>query len=226
MNYEFNLLTVRLASFLPASCTLWLFVGGAIYMTAGQAVQAQYSPYESTGGDRSYNGYNQPQVDYQQRANQPAQTLKGGRVNQWFSQYDQIRRQAQMSPRERQQADYFLSKITAVFVPGQEKLAAKELLTRMVVSYRQAASAMKQLPMFPETAELHRGYYRYFVTAGNLFIDYVKVQDNLLAVDPQTGQPLAAQLLQRKLALEQLTQNIQSLDQPVRYQYGIPDYRY
>ncbi len=131
-----------------------------------------------------------------------------------------------MSPQERQQADYFLSKVTAVFVPGQEKLEAKNLLTRMVSRYRQASVALKQLPLMPETASLHKGYYKYFVTAGNLFIDYLKVQDNLLVADPQTGQPLAAQLLQRKQSLEELNQSVLALDQQVRDKLGVPAYRY
>jgi hypothetical protein len=151
---------------------------------------------------------------------------QGAPVAQWFAKYDQIRRQAQMSPQERQQADYFLSKITAIFVPGQEKLEAKNLLTRMVSRYRQASIAIKQLPVLKETAQLQKGFYQYFVTAGNLFIDYLKVQENLLATDAQTGQPIAAQLMQRKQGLEELNMSIQSLDEQSRARFGIAPYQY
>lgn len=198
-------------------------------------VFSQYGNYQPAGGDvarsdqRSYGGG--VPGSYQSFAGserRPAQdqTSPGMRIFQWFSRYDQIRRQAQMSPQERREADYFLSKITAVFVPGEEKMQARQLLTRMVSRYRQASIAMKQLPMIPETAELHRGYYSYFVKAGNLFIDYLKVQDNVLAMDPQTGTPIAAQLIQRKQALENHNQSIQYLDQQLREKFGIPPYRY
>ena len=185
------------------------------------AAKAQYGSYSEPAPNNTYDtSFNSSGGTGGVQANQT------NRIGQWFSQYDQIRRQAQMSPQERQQADYFLSKITAVFVPGQEKLEAKDLLTRMVSRYRQASVTIKQLPLIPETEQLQRGYYKYFVTAGNLFIDYLKVQNNLLATDPQTGQPLAAQLMQRKQALEELNQSIQGLDQQTRNRYGIPPYRY
>lgn len=186
----------------------------------GQPAQGAY--------DTSYGGapqeYAVPGSMLRRQSAQPA--ASADRVGQWFNQYDEIRRRAQMNPRERQQADYFLSKITAVFVPGEEKIQARELLTRMVNRYRQATLSLKQVPLIPETEQLQRGYYRYFVNAGNLFIDYLKVQDNLLVADQQTGRPIAAGLMQRKQDLEALNQSIQGLDQQIRYRYGIPPYRY
>lgn len=195
-----------------------------ISLCGWQPALAQYAGNGQPEG--SYDNGFQPGGMAEPVSNQTAATSRSVQVSQWFNQYDQIRRQAQMSPQERQQADYFLSKITAIFVPGQEKLDAKNLLTRMVSRYRQASIAIKQLPMLPQTIQLQKGYYRYFVTAGNLFIDYLKVQDNLLTTDPNTGQPIAGQLMQRKAALEELNVSIQSLDQQLRNRLGIPAYRY
>ncbi len=225
----------RLAAAVAAALT-WAFLlksspAGAQYYPSdppAAAPGAYGAPAGSGAYDTSYGGppqgYTVPGSFAGRQGAQPAAST--ARVGQWFQQYDQIRRRAQMNPRERQQADYFLSKITAVFVPGQEKMQARQLLTSMVNRYRQATQSLKQLPLIPETGELQRGYYRYFVTAGNLFIDYLKVQDNLLAPDQNTGQPIAAGLMQRKQDLEALNQSIQSLDQQLRERYGIAPYQY
>lgn len=195
---------------------------GTYAPTEGNGQQANYGRQNPGTLDTSYGSGQAPYPSSPQlRAPQ-----QGSAVAQWFAKYDQIRRQAQMSPQERQQADYFLSKVTAIFVPGQEKLEAKNLLTRMVSRYRQASLAMKQLPVMQETSQLQQGFYRYFVTAGNLFIDYLKVQENLLATDAQTGQPIAAQLMQRKQGLEELNLSIQSLDEQSRSKFGIAPYHY
>lgn len=212
----------------------WLHPANAQYGNYNEQLPGAYAPADGNGPQANYGRPNPGTLDTSYGGGQapyssPPQMRapqQGSAVAQWFAKYDQIRRQAQMSPQERQQADYFLSKITAIFVPGQEKLEAKNLLTRMVSRYRQASLAMKQLPVMQETSQLQQGFYRYFVTAGNLFIDYLKVQENLLATDAQTGQPIAAQLLQRKQALEELNLSIQSLDEQSRSKFGISPYRY
>ena len=207
-----------------------------ITSAAGQPAISSYgdNPSNSHGGSSgatygsnygsTYGGYSQP-------AREPVATGKSqqaspGRVSQWFNRYDQIRRQAQMNPAERQQADYLLSRGMAILVPGNEKVAARAILIKLVENYEQATLAMKQLPLIPETSELHRGYYQYFNNARLLFSDYLRVQDNLFVTDASTGKPVAAQLIQRKQMLEQLNQQVQNLDQQLRSRHGIPAYRY
>lgn len=156
----------------------------------------------------------------------PGQSASPARVRDWFSRYDQIRRQAQMTPQERQRADTLLSRGMAILMPGPDKDDARQILTMLVDKYQTATQAMKQLPLIPETQDLHRGYYQYFNNARQLFTDYLRVQDNIFVTDASTGKPIAGQLLQRKAMLEQLNQQIQKLDEQLRSQLGIPPYRY
>ena len=153
----------------------------------------------------------------------PAQGLT---IGQWFTYYDQIRRDAQMNPNERQQADQLLSKGLSILVPGDTKLATKALLGSLVGRYQRACAQLRQLPQIPPTQQLHTTYFNYFNTAGNLFNDYLRVQDNLLASDASTGQPLAAGLIQRKQMLEALEGHCKQMDTAARAQFGIPPYQY
>lgn len=159
----------------------------------------------------------------QQSDNQPNRTLA---VAQWFKSFDQIRRQAQMSPSERSQADRLLTRGISPFTPEDEKQEATNLLTRLVARYKQAQASMRQLPLIPESQRLHRGYYQYFNTAGSLFSDYLTLQGNLFAKDPASGRPLASMLLERKQHLEELNNLIHTLDDQTRDQFNIPPYQY
>lgn len=145
-------------------------------------------------------------------------------VNQWFHAYDQIRHQAQMSPSERQRADALMSRGLSVLIPGDEKAATKALLYNMVVRYQKACQDLRALPQLAQTSTLHHAYYNYFATAGQLFSDYVRVQNNLFITDAATGQPLASSLLQRKQMLESFEHQCKQLDAQVRQQYGIAAY--
>jgi len=164
-----------------------------------------------------------PPLPQQAAMQVPAQGLT---IGQWFSYYDQIRRDAQMNPTERQQADQLLSKGLSILVPGDTKLATKQLLASLVGRYQRACAQLRQLPQIPPTQQLHTSYFNYFTTAGNLFGDYLRVQDNLLASDASTGQPLAAGLIQRKQMLEGLEGQCKQMDAATRTQFGIPPYQY
>lgn len=178
--------------------------------------------------------YSQPindMANMQNAQNASAQAVGGEAVAaphimQWFQRYDQIRRQAQMSPAERQKADNLLSKGLSIIVPGEEKTVTQNLLNKLVNRYQVASEQMKQLPVFPETEKLHRGYYQYFCDAGKLFGDYIKVQNSLFVVDETTGKPLAGTLMVRKQNLEMLDQANKALDEQVRQQFGIAAYKY
>lgn len=162
----------------------------------------------------------------------PGEKSKSGQENivnsvrDWFAQYDQIRRTAQMAPQERQQADQILGQGLALFMPGQQKVLAQRLLIDLVQRYQTACQQLNNIPMIPATEQLHRGFYQYFFEAQRLFSDYLKLQDNLFAVNPTTGQPIAGELMERKQALEELDQSNKALDQQLRLQYGIPPYQY
>jgi len=147
-------------------------------------------------------------------------------LKKWFQAYDSIRRQAQMSPHEKQKADSMMSQGLSVVIPGAQKAETQQLLSSLVNRYQTACGKLKNLPFYPETGDLHKGYYQYFNQAGNLFSDYLKVQDNLFAVDEQSGKPLASQLMARKEALETLDRRNKYIDSQVRSQVGIAPYEY
>jgi hypothetical protein len=147
-------------------------------------------------------------------------------IGQWFTRYDQIRFDAQMSPQERQQADALMSRGLSILVPGDNKLATKQLLSTMVGRYQRACAQLKDLPQIAPTQQLQASYFNYFNTAGGLFGDYLRVQDNLFLTDATTGTPLAAGLLQRKQMLEALEAQCKQIDAGARQQFGIPAYRY
>lgn len=145
-------------------------------------------------------------------------------VRQWFAAYDLVRRQAQMSPSEKDRADNLLSQGLSVFVPGPNKTQAQKLLIGLVDKYQVAIVKMKAMPLYPETEKLHRGYYQYFSDAKTLFSDYLRVQDNLMVKD-EHGKGIMPQLMARKANLENLEMQIKQLDSELRNQFGIAPYR-
>lgn len=153
------------------------------------------------------------------------QAAGNGQLISWFDSYDAIRRQAQLSPSERTEADTLLSKGLSIMTAGPDKDAAHILLQKMVSNYQIATNAMAALPTLPETEQLRRGYYQYFSTAKGLFGDYLTVQDNFFAQDA-SGKPVIQSLLERKGQLEQLDAYVHDLDSKTRAQYNIPPYRY
>lgn len=146
-------------------------------------------------------------------------------IGQWFQNYDEIRRKAQMNPTEKAKADALMSKAISMFIPGNDKVEAQKLLSSLVARYNQAVEDMKRLPLYPETEKLHRGYYQYFSNAKHLFSDYLTVQQNPLSTDT-TGTPVAGSLMPRKQALESLDQANKALDAQLRGQFNIPAYHY
>ena len=143
----------------------------------------------------------------------------------WFASYDAIRRQAQMTPADRAKADAMMSQGLSMIIPGEEKAAAQSFLSNLVQKNSMAANKLKQLALYPETENLHRGYYKYFTDASQIFQDYITVQNNLFAVDAQ-GKALAGGLMNRKQALEALDMSNKNLDSQLRQQFGIPPYHY
>lgn len=180
--------------------------------------QPGYAPPGSAGMPGGYP--NQPAV-----APVKASPQDMAKVGQWFQKYDEVRRKAQMNPNEKQQADGILGKGLSILWPGQDKIAAREIMSKLVTRYDIAVKSLESLQSTPETKRLHQGYYQYFATARGLFSDYLKVQDNLMAKD-NNGQPIMSQLMQRKVALESLEHACKELDATTRAQYGIPAYRY
>lgn len=180
---------------------------------AGANAYAQMPPLQGSQGSQALPG---PPV---------RQVTDSKLLKDWFSRYDQIRRKAQLDPRSKEQANALLSKGLAIIVPGDDRKATQKLLADLVTRYGAAAEELKQLPLYPETEKLHRGYYQYFSDARSLFSDYMAVQNNLLVPDAH-GNPIAKSLMPRKQNLELLDQNNKNYDEFLRRQLGIEAYAY
>ncbi len=150
---------------------------------------------------------------------------QAARVFQWFLSYDEIRRRAQMNPIEKQQADGMLARGLGLIMPGHEKMQAKQMLGSLVIRYQTACQSLQQLQQLAETSRLQQAYFQYFSSAAELFSDYLKVQDNVFAVD-RNGQSIAKRLMQRKGELENLEHSCKELDFILRQNYGVPQYQY
>jgi hypothetical protein len=215
--------------------SLFAAVISSICLSLPVSAQGQYDQRMPAGAN-AVSGQGQMQINPNQMPvpNQmPGQINRGSRpgteshlLKGWFDRYDQVRHQAQMSPLERNRADNLLSQGLAVFVPGEEKTAAQKLLRGLVIKYQVAVNDMKQLPLYPETEQLHRGYYQYFSDARALFSDYLRVQDNIMVKDERTGKSLMSELMLRKANLEALEHQVKEIDQALRGQLGIGPYRY
>ena len=159
-------------------------------------------------------------------ANAAGNPNQDGHIGRWFYQYDGIRRAAQMNPEEKARADAAMAGgMKSMLTGGPEKAAAAEILTKLARSNQQAADAMKGLKLYPETAQLHRGYFKYFNDAQALFTDYLAVQNNLFATDA-SGKSIASNLLLRKQALADLDASNKILDGQLRQRFNIPPYKY
>lgn len=152
------------------------------------------------------------------------------KVAAWFTQYDNIRREAQMSDVERERSRALMAQgMMANFNSSpeavQEKQAAASLLSKMVQRYTKASAEMAALPHLGETRKLHEGYSRYFENARSLFADYLKIQGNFMARDAG-GNPILGSLAQRKSDLETLDAANKDLDARLRDKFGIAPYAY
>lgn len=131
-------------------------------------------------------------------------------VREWFSKYDQIRRDAEMTT-----GDKLQSLLLAAKKPEEENAA---LATRMLEKYTTAISGMKELESLPETRELHEGYIEYFSMARQLFADYLDAQKAI----PFTNQSL----IPTKKKLEVLEKTNRQLDRELRKKYTIVRHRH
>lgn len=194
------------------------------YPQSGQQPMNFPAQYPMQGSDAGARKTTPPGKD-SQSAKKGANPQQAAKVYRWFLNYDEIRRRAQMNPIERQQADGMLARGLGLFMPGQDKMAARMLLSSLVARYQTATRSIQALAPLPETRQLQELYFQYFDTAMRLFSDYLVVQENVFAVD-NGGQSVAKQLLQRKVALENLEKSCKNLDAQMRLKYGVAPYQY
>lgn len=135
---------------------------------------------------------------------------KSGPVATWFNQYDQIRRDAEATNKDKYQALFLAGK-----KPDKNNAA---LASRMIEKYTIAIAAMNQLQSIPETTKLQEGYTEYFSSAHQLFEDYRKAQN----VTPFTNKALIP--ARKKLAV--LDKANKRLDAQLRKKYKIAKHKH
>lgn len=135
---------------------------------------------------------------------------KNPAVTEWFRKYDQIRRDAEETTKDKYQS-LFLGE-------GKPDRNNAALAVRMFNKYNIALAAIKQLQPTPETRELQKGYTEYFKSARQLFADFLKAQK----VVPFNNKPL----LPAKNRLVALDKTNKKLDEQLRKQYGIPRHKH
>lgn len=131
-------------------------------------------------------------------------------VSEWFTRYDQIRRDAEMTMGDKWQALSLLEK-----KPNKKN---SELATHMLKKYTSALSQIKELGATPETKELQTGYVEYFTKARQLFANYVTAQK----VVPFTNQSMGP----AKKELEELDKRNKKLDDELRKKYIIDKHKH
>jgi len=137
-------------------------------------------------------------------------------LREWFEQYDQIRRDAEMTWGEKFQSRGVLER----GVDSPNRFFGKNnraLVDRLLSKYRTAVSAMNKLPILPETKELQEGYTQYFTVMQQLFLD---------SLAKETDSERKECLLSAKITIEELDRKNKKLDEDLRKKNGIPRHRH
>ncbi|MBA4078015.1 MAG: hypothetical protein C0508_23505, partial [Cyanobacteria bacterium PR.023] len=98
--------------------TIFLICSFSLSLLAASA-QNIGSQYQNQNQGENYG--NSPQFSGQMPSS-AARNTSSQQLRQWFSAYDMVRKQAQMSPSEKDRADNLLSQGLSVFVPGPNKM--------------------------------------------------------------------------------------------------------
>lgn len=135
-------------------------------------------------------------------------------IKQWFEQYDQIRRSAEMTLVEKLQAKNFLDRGLKSLLGKRDEALSK----RMIVKYATAEAELRKLPKLADTQELQEGYIEFFKRMHQLFVDRVNEQGNP-NITPET-------VACAKKELQELTRRNGKLDQELREKYQIPKHKH
>lgn len=139
------------------------------------------------------------------------------RVIAWFTAYDRIRREAQMTPDERHRAHALMSDVLTGNL--SDKQAGRVLLAKMAGRYVRASAQLRALPMVPQTADLQKGYEKYFDTGRRVFDKYLNALDSSA---PQNAL-LEAQQDKYQMGVLDITNKV--LDRKLRKEFAIQPYQ-
>ncbi len=139
------------------------------------------------------------------------------RVVAWFTQYDQIRRDAHMTRAEKSDAIRLWAS-SYVQRNDRDSQDARAIFSRMVVRYDSATKHLTALSQIPETQSLQKGYLEYFRRAHANFRRYVETLNK-----QSTGVALA-QMHEGRQQLSALDARNKSLDRQLRLKHNIPEF--
>ena len=165
-----------------------------------------------------------PPVCIAENASTPATDEKledTSRIYTWFSQYDEIRRNAEMSMSEKLRMHHFFGKGLTAFAPDSSEPSEK-LITQMIARYDTAYQAMQALTEVPETKDLQCGYTKFFKQAKELFEKYLEIERNRKKV----GFTEHLSLVDQKTALQNLDAKNKALDHSLRQKYSIAPHKH
>jgi hypothetical protein len=136
----------------------------------------------------------------------------------WFTAYDNIRHEAQMTPQEKNQSH----ELMAAVISGNDgnKAAGKVLLQKMVTRYTKAISQLGSLKSIPQTAALQDGYRRYFSAGRDFFSRYLK------ALNQSNPEKMLSAMQTGRSELGALDMSNKALDRKLRKQFDIKPYRW
>lgn len=146
------------------------------------------------------------------------------KVRSWFCRYDKIRKEAQMTPRERRESYKLIGRGIGILIPGFGRISAQRLLEKMIVRYERAIKKFESLQEVPETKELHRKYKLYFVKAHSVFVDCKRLIKNPLLSRAKNKRSLRRSIANRKAELRAFEPQLKQLDKELREKYKIAAY--
>ena len=136
-------------------------------------------------------------------------------VRDWFSQYDQVRKNAKMTLKEKWQSKRL---IAFAFSPFKVSVSeSDQLVKKMATKYTEALESLEKLAIVQQTERLRTGYMKYFKDARQLFLDTCKIPTS----DSEQRQKFVDDLVDRKKKLEELDQKNKALDSELRSQSSI-----
>jgi hypothetical protein len=148
---------------------------------------------------------------------QPSESAE--KIADWFTKYDAIRRQAQMTPQEKMTSTKLMTQ-SFTGVSTDEKAEGRILLSKMLTRYMIACDQLRGLSPPPQTAELQKGYQEYFTAGRAFFTKYLIAMDN-----NQEGNAIDTLRADRS-RMATIDMSNKALDKRLRARYGISPYQY
>lgn len=150
-----------------------------------------------------------------------AYTPEKEQVQAWFSQYDQIRREAEMTMQQKFQAHSLFSKVAEGKKDALQNEKSEEFAQTMMDTYAGAASKIRNLPELAATVELQHGYEDFFMRSSKLF-------KNFISAKKKGNEKIASkeEVQAKREELITLDKKIKALDAKLRLKFGVKAHKH